>query len=167
MKLGLKKIAAMVILRHVDRFLLLKRNKAPNINMYVPVGGKLEPFEAPRAAAIRETAEETGLQIEAPRFCGTLIESSPTIYNWMSYIYIADIEDMPPPYCDEGTLEWIHIDDFLRVPTPPTDWQIYQYVLQQRPFAFCAEYDKDLNMLKMTEEIEGIVVHPSFATKKL
>lgn len=158
MKLGLKKLAAMVILRHQDRFLLLKRNKAPNIGMYVPVGGKLEPFETPRAAAIRETAEETGLQIDSIRFCGTLIESAPTTYNWLCYIYIADIEDMPPPYCDEGTLEWIAFDDFLKVPTPPTDWYIFQYVLENRPFAFSAEYDKDLKMFKMVEEIEDKVV---------
>lgn len=50
--------------------------------------------------------------------------------------------------------------------SPNTDWEIYRYVLQQRPLAFSAEYDIDLNMLKMTEEIEGIVVHPSFITKK-
>lgn len=158
MKLGLKKLAAMVILRHKDRFLLLKRNKLPNINMYVPVGGKLEPFETPRAAAIRETTEETGLDLASIRFCGTLTETSPTTYNWLSYIYIAEIEDIPPPYCDEGTLEWIAMKDFLKVPTPPTDWYIFQYVLAHRPFAFSAEFDEQLNMLKMIEEIEEKIV---------
>ena len=153
---GIKKIASMVILRHQNRFLLLKRGKAPNKGMYVPVGGKLEAFETPLRAAIRETFEETGIKINAPRFCGTLIESSPTAYNWMCYIYIAEIEDRPPPFCNEGILEWIAIDDLLKVPTPPTDWLIYKYVLEHKTFAFSAEYDKDLNLLRMVEEIEGV-----------
>ena len=35
----------MCILQQGDQFLLLKRGKEPNKGMYVPVGGKLEPFE--------------------------------------------------------------------------------------------------------------------------
>lgn len=152
---GIKKIAAMCILRHEEQFLLLKRGKSPNKGMYVPVGGKLDPFESPYKAAIRETHEEAGILLEKAKFCGTLIESSPTKYNWMCYIYIAEIDFMPPPPCNEGELEWIPIDHLLQVPTPPTDWMIYKYVLENKPFAFSAQYDEGLNMLFMDEEIEG------------
>ena len=65
--LGLKRSAAMVVLRNQGHFLLLKRRKPPNAGMYVPVGGKLEPFEDPHTAAIRETLEETGWTFE-PRY---------------------------------------------------------------------------------------------------
>lgn len=156
--IGIKKIASMVILRHNSRYLLLQRGKEPNKGMYVPVGGKIEPFETPKNAAIRETLEETGIAVNNLRFCGTLIESSPTKYNWMCYIYISEIEDMPPPYCDEGILEWIEWEDLLKVPTPPTDWLIYKYVLEGKPFAFSAEYDENLKMFRMEEEIEGKVL---------
>ncbi|MFK7935694.1 MAG: NUDIX domain-containing protein [Saprospiraceae bacterium] len=156
--LGIKKVAAMVILRHQDKFLLLKRAKSPNQGMYVPVGGKLEPFETPRAAAIRETYEETGIQLTEVKFCGTLVETSPVKYNWISYIYLAEIDDLPVPDCDEGVLEWIEKTELDRVPAPPTDTFIYEYVAQEKPFAFSATFSDDLKMLKMHDEWSGEVV---------
>ena len=60
---GIKRTAAMIVLRHGEEFLLLRRNKEPNAGCYVPVGGKLEPHERPVDAAIRETREEAGLHI--------------------------------------------------------------------------------------------------------
>ena len=44
--------------------MLLKRFKTPNKGLYTPVGGKLEPHESPLNAAIRETFEETGINVE-------------------------------------------------------------------------------------------------------
>ena len=155
---GLKKTAAMVILRHQEEFLLLKRAKMPNQGMYVPVGGKLEPYERPLAAAVRETFEETGIQVNQLKYCGVLVESSPTTYNWQCHIYLADISKVPPPPCDEGELEWIAHDQILNVPTPPTDWFIYKYLTEGRPFAMDADYDDQLNMLELREEIEGVVL---------
>lgn len=150
--LGIKKVAAMVILRHQNKYLLLKRSNAPNRGLYVPVGGKLEPFESPREAAIRETKEETGFDIEELHFCGTLVETSPIKYNWISYIYIADIADVPPPICDEGILEWIGSDQLSKVPAPPTDAFIYDYVARNKPFAFSATFNSQLEMLTMMDE---------------
>lgn len=156
--IGLKKVASMCVLKHKDKFLLLKRAKEPNKGMYVPVGGKLEPFEDQITAVLRETQEESGILLDAAKFCGTLIETSPTKYNWISYIYLAEIEDQAPPYCDEGILEWIAIKDLLKVPTPPTDWWIYKYILENKPFAFSAIYDEQLIMLQLKEEIESISI---------
>ena len=155
---GLKKTAAMVVLQCDDAFLLLKRSKEPNKNMYVPVGGKLDPYEEPRATAIRETYEETGIKVDELQFCGVLVETSPFKYNWQSYIYKSTIKHVPPPFCDEGTLEWVNQSDLLKVPTPPTDWQIYQYLLFNKPFVFNAIYDDQMNLVKMIEEIDGIEV---------
>ena len=134
--LGLKKVASMCVLKCADQFLLLKRANEPNIDKYVPVGGKLEPFENPYTAVLRETEEETGIRLASAKFCGTLIETSPVKYNWICYIYIADIPFQKPPYCDEGILEWIAIDDLLKVPTPPTDWWIYKYILDSKPVSY-------------------------------
>lgn len=53
---------------------------------------------------------------------------------------------------------WINFDDLLNVPTPKTDWYIYKYILDNKPFAFSAEYDEKLNLLSMTEEIENTVI---------
>jgi 8-oxo-dGTP diphosphatase len=153
--IGLKRTAAMVVLRHGDSFLLLKRAKSPNKGKYVPVGGKLEPFENPLNAALRETYEETGLRLNTVKYCGVLVETSPTDYNWQCNIYVAEIDFIPPPPCDEGTLEWIDFDRVPNVPTPPTDLHIYHYIMAGKPFAFDAVYDENLKLLEMREEIEG------------
>ena len=155
---GIKKIASMCILKHQHQFLLLKRANEPNQGKYVPVGGKLEPHENPYQAVLRETLEETGIKLETAKFCGLLTETSPVKYNWICYVYLAEIPYQPAPYCDEGTLEWIAIDDLLKVPTPATDWWIYKYVLANKPFVFNAEFDADLNMLWMMDDLEGKMV---------
>jgi len=151
---GHKKTAVMVVLKNNNKFLLLKRKKAPNKDKFTPVGGKLEPFENPIHTAIRETREETGLVLETVKFCGTLVESSPTKYNWICFIYLAEIADVTPPDCNEGTLEWIDFENLLKVPTPPTDWFIYKYLLKEKPFAFNATFDENLQLISLIEEIE-------------
>lgn len=152
---GLKKTATLCVLKNGEKFLLLKRLKEPNKDTYTPVGGKLDPFEGPLAAAIRETWEETGIKVDQMKYCGVLTEHSPTAYNWVSFVYLAEIDFVEPPPCNEGDLAWIHFDDLLKVPTPKTDWFIYQYLLEQKPFAFSASFDEHLNLLEMREEIEG------------
>lgn len=155
---GLKRTATLCILRHKDKFLLLKRLKEPNKDSFTPVGGKLDPFESPLKSAIRETFEETGIKVEPMKYGGILTETSPTAYNWTGYVYIADIDFIEPPFCNEGTLMWISFDDLLKVPTPKTDWYIYKYILENKAFAFSAEYDEKLNLFSMTEEIENIAI---------
>lgn len=145
----------MVILQYKTQYLLLKRAKAPNAGMYLPVGGKLEAFEDPKACAIRESKEETGIDISEPIFCGILTESSPTKYNWISYIYKAEIDYRPAPECDEGILEWIDENKLAQLPTPPTDMCIYQYVKDKQKFVINAIYDEDLNLISMREELSN------------
>jgi 8-oxo-dGTP diphosphatase len=155
---GLKRTATICILRNKDKFLLLKRLKEPHIGSFTPVGGKLDPFESPLKSAIRETFEETGIRLSEMKFYGILTESSPSEYNWTGYVYVAEIEFIPPPDCNEGTLEWIAFSNLLHVPTPKVDWHIYKYVLDNRPFAFSAEYDENLTLVSMVEEFENIKV---------
>jgi 8-oxo-dGTP diphosphatase len=155
---GLKRTATLCILKNKNAFLLLKRYKEPHKGSYTPVGGKLNPFESPLKAAMREVFEETGIKVPSLKFCGMLTESSPTEYNWTGYVYMAEIEFFAPPNCNEGVLEWIHFDELLKVPTPKTDWYIYKYMLTNKPFCFNAEYDDALNILSMEEEIEGLII---------
>lgn len=152
---GIKKAAVLCVLKNGHRFLLLKRLKEPNKNNYTPVGGKLDPFENSIDAAVRETWEETGIKVPAMKYCGVLVETSPVDYNWVSFVYLAEIDFMPAPDCNEGALEWIHFDDVLKVPTPKTDWFIYKYILENQPFSFHADFDAQLNLLQMTEAITG------------
>ena len=88
---GHKQPAVLSILKSGDKFLLLKRIKEPHVNKYSPVGGKIDPFESPIDTAVRETFEETGIRIENPKYCGVIVESSPTKYNWICFVYLSEI----------------------------------------------------------------------------
>lgn len=157
---GIKKTAVLCVLKNGRHFLLLKRLKPPNQNMFTPVGGKLDPFEDPSTAAYRETREETGIYVEAFRYCGVLVESAPNDYNWSSFVYLAEIDLIAPPPCPEGELHWIAFDEVLDVPTPTTDWFIYKYLLEGRPFMLNAIYDDKGALTSMREEIANEEVFP-------
>ena len=157
---GLKKAAVFCLMRSGGRFLLLRRAKQPNQGKYVPPGGKIDPHEKPADALVREIREETGMIISNPTFCGVLTETSPTDYNWISYIYVADTEMFDPPACDEGEFFWIDNEALTTVDTPPTDRYIYQYVAAGTPFVFSAEFDENLNMIVMIDELTKTIVYP-------
>lgn len=152
--LGIKKVAVFCILKAGDRFLLLCRSKPPHVGAYTPVGGKIDPYETPTSAVIREVREETGIDITNPIFAGTLIETAAIEYNWVSYVYYADIDFVEPPYCDEGTLHWIHRDEMHNFPTPPTDKYIYDSIMAGKKFALDAIFDEHMNMLSMVDLLD-------------
>ena len=155
MKTGHKRAAVFCIIKSGSRYLLLKRAKQPNQGKFVPVGGKIDPFEAPHDAVVREVWEETGLRISYPQFCGVLTETSPTDYNWISFIYRVDIEFVAAPPCDEGELYWIEEHELKTIETPPTDWYIYQYTAARQKFVFNAEYDDQMNLIRMVDDLSG------------
>lgn len=155
---GLKKVAVFCVLTYQDQYLLLKRNKQPNQGKFVPVGGKIDPFETPQDAVIREVFEETGLKIQAAKFCGILTETSPVDYNWVSFIYTAEIPYSEPNACDEGELHWISATQLRDLDTPATDWHIYQYIQQGQPFVLNAYFNENMVMTKMHDELSGEVI---------
>jgi 8-oxo-dGTP diphosphatase len=152
---GYKREATFVVLKHKDAFLLLKRAKDPHKDKFVPVGGKIEAYESPEDAAIRETFEETGIQLHTIQYCGTLTETSPTEYNWVSFVYAADIDKITPPSCNEGELRWIGFDDIYNVPTPTTDRIIFRKIRSNQKFALNAIYDAELNLQVLKDELSG------------
>ncbi len=152
---GIKRVAVFCIIKSGDQYLLLKRAKVPNQGKFVPVGGKIDPYESPLEAVIRETLEETGIVVTRPKFCGVLTETSPVSYNWVSFIYTVEIPWLPVPPCDEGELCWIPAEELKDLNTPPTDWHIYQYVNEGRPFVFSAVFDENLVMTSMMDELSG------------
>ncbi len=147
----------MVILRHGDQYLMLKRSKKPNLGRMVPVGGKVDPYEDPRTTAIREVKEEAGIDIEEQdlQYVGGIIESSQSSYNWICLIYLATISFIEPPICDEGELMWINTNEVKDHFLPETDPWVYDYIDHQKPFMFNAVFDDQLEIISMIEELEN------------
>lgn len=154
---GLKRPAVLCVIRHREEYLLIRREREPNRGMYVPVGGKIDAHESPRAAAIREAREEAAIHVPDVRLLGSLVETSPTDYNWWTAVYLADVPERPPLVtCAEGELAWLARDALATLPMPETDRHIYAYAERGVPFAFAAEYDANLRLLSMEEELAGL-----------
>lgn len=163
MEIGLKRAAVLCIIDDGNSFLLLKRGKEPHINKYIPIGGKIDPFETPDQAVVREVFEETGASTE-PQLSGMLIETSPDKYNWINFIYYAKTKRFTPPICNEGVLEWIDYSELSKIITPEIDTYIYQYVIKREFFYLDAHYDKDINLIFLKEEPSGKVLNNKIKT---
>lgn len=118
------------------RVLMLHRRQEPNINLYSPIGGKLDTAsgESPTQCARREILEEAGvdISIQRLRLLGIISErgylNSETgtgRTNWLLFYYRVDGPvDFEPFEMREGRLEWIEPDDVENLPLPETDRRI-------------------------------------------
>ena len=157
---GYKKAYAMVMVDNGSAFLLLKKKEGVHKGHYLPLGGHIEPFETPLQAALREVREESGITLPGAKLWGILTETSPIKFNCINYCYHATVPSDAKfiPMEDEGTLEWVPYSRLKDLPTPPTDLIMYRDVSSKRFFVYDVLYDKDLNMLRMTDEMTGQLV---------
>lgn len=150
---GLKRNAAICILRAQDQFLFLERLKAPNRGKLVPIGGKVDPYESPSDTAIREIFEESGRVVTEVKLQGVLVETSPIDYNWTSFVFLSEVPYFEPPYCNEGKLLWLSVADLAHISTPPTTLPIFEAIIQQQNFIFEAKYDSELRLLSLINHL--------------
>ncbi|HDR8180798.1 TPA: 8-oxo-dGTP diphosphatase [Bacillus thuringiensis] len=106
-------------IRKGNEILLLNRNKKPNMGMWNGVGGKIEDNETPYEGIIRETLEETGIDLPNVTYKGNVVFKS-NDEPWGSegmYVFLADLPDgvhmNTPLSTAEGLLEWKEIEWIL------------------------------------------------------
>jgi 8-oxo-dGTP diphosphatase len=148
-----------------NQLLLLHRLKEPNAGNYSPIGGKLEVAigESPHACAIREIYEESGVIVTASdiRLSGMLAEKAYSEdreqTHWLLFLFEVkrpiqhdEIENME---FEEGTLEWVHVDDVENKNIPQTDRQIIWNLVKQHRGGFFA-VDIDCSQDPFTWEIK-------------
>ena len=132
------KIAVLVYLFNSrGRMLLLKRCRSPNLNLYSPVGGKLEQAtgESPFGCALREIAEETGqrLALADIRLMGIVSEKAfEGRGHWLIFCFESlTAVDFPAHEIPEGRLEWLDPAEVNKLQIPQTDRDIIWPLVRQ------------------------------------
>lgn len=130
------KISVLIFLKNAQgKFLLLKRKKTPNQGLWSPIGGKLEMTEgeSPFECAVRETKEETGLEISSDNlhlFCMATEKAYEGTGHWLMFLYTCDLPiNELPAEMDEGSFQFYSREEIDTLPIPATDktglWSIY------------------------------------------
>ncbi len=135
-----------------SQVLVMRRNKEPNLGLWIAPGGKIEINESPHDAARREMEEETGLRVHNLIWRGFCTEVSPLPdWQWMLFIYVTrDYEGVLRPDLREGMLAWASLDDYLhRLEIPQADRIFAPRVLDAADGIFTAKfvYDADLKLV--------------------
>ena len=86
-----------------------------NGEVYISPGGKFEKCESPLECITREFYEETGLNLINPRLQG--ISYWHDVVDGIIFIYTAkDFTENLKTVSEEGTLEWIKLEDLNNIP---------------------------------------------------
>lgn len=130
------KVAVLVFIENeAGEQLLLRRAKAPNLDCWTPIGGKLETQigESPFECAARETKEETGHVITPAdlHLFGMIAEKAyEGEAHWLLFLFRCSqpIRALPPPM-DEGCFGFFNRKAIDELPLPATDrtalWPLY------------------------------------------
>lgn len=123
----------------------VKKKNDVNHDKWIGVGGKFEEGESPEDCLLREVWEETGLTLTEYRFRGLVTfvsNEAPTEYMHLFTAsgYTGMLRD-----CDEGTLEWVPIEQVESLPLWQGD-KIFLKLLrrEEKFFSLKLRYDGDI-----------------------
>ena len=134
----MKKLPETVLcyLKRDEKYLLLFRNKKENDyneGKWIGVGGRIEKGETKDEAAIRETKEETGLNIHSLKCSGEVLFVNDD-YQEMMYVYEIEDFDGDEITCDEGDLKWIPIKEIYNYPMWEGDKVFLPLLINHAPY---------------------------------
>ena len=149
-------LSVLVYVMQGEHVLVMRRNKEPNLGLWIAPGGKIEAGESPHETARREMLEETGFAVDDLRLRGFCTEVSPLPeWNWMLFIYTARFfTGVLRPDEREGDLAWLPVSTYLNaVPIPQADAIFAPRILLADDGLFQAKfiYDDDLKLVTWME----------------
>ena len=134
----------------------IKKKVDVNKGKWIGVGGHCEEGESPDECVIRETHEETGLQLHGAKARGLVTFVS---NKWeMEYMHLFTADDFEGELieCDEGELAWIPKNQIMDLPLWEGDKIFLKLLAQDVPyFQLKLEYHDD-TLLRAT--LDGKVI---------
>ncbi|WP_249872166.1 NUDIX hydrolase [Oceanobacillus saliphilus] len=126
--------AATIVLNNENEILLIK---GPSRGWEMP-GGQVEEGESLKDAAIRETKEESGIDIEIEKFCGVFQNVSGAICNTL--FLARAIGGEPTTSSESLEVGFFPVNKALEMVTWGNFRQRIEYSLNKRLHPFCIEF---------------------------
>ena len=120
-----------------DSWLMLHRVKKKNdVNhdKWIGIGGKFEPGEDALACVLRETQEETGLELQNPTYRGIVDFYCPPYPAERMHLFTASRYSGTMIECNEGELEWVPKAKVSSLPIWEGDKLFFELLAKNEPF---------------------------------
>lgn len=124
-------------IRQNGSYLMLHRIKKKNdINKdkWIGIGGKFESGESPYDCILREAMEETSLELIDPTYRGVVTFVADDNYTELMHLFTCEKFSGDLSDCNEGTLEWVKIDDVPKLPIWEGDKIFLRLISGDAPF---------------------------------
>jgi len=123
------RVGVVAIIRKGDQLLVIRRGAAvPFPHYWAPLSGRVENGETPKAAVVREVAEEVGLRVRAER-CVWECDSADDRYRLHWWLVAVEGGELTLDSREVAEARWIAPDDFSTLePVFDTDREFFREV---------------------------------------
>lgn len=130
---AIPKLIAVAVVRHGDKFLVGPRPAGvPLAGFWEFPGGKVEPFESPADAAVRECREETGLNVRV------VAEYPPADFDYShGSLHLRFFDCVIAQECDSPSLPfvWVERQRLAQLAFPPANAPLLSWLEANSPSA--------------------------------
>ncbi len=129
--------STLIYLERDGQYLMLHRTKKKNDmnhDKWLGIGGKFEEGESPEDCVIRETLEETGLQVRSLRFRGLVTFVLNDDVTEYMHLFTSNDFDGEVKDCDEGELAWVKKEEVPCLPVWEGDKLFLKELTEDRGF---------------------------------
>ncbi len=103
-------LATLLFVIDGDRVLLIRKKRGLGAGLINAPGGRLDPGETPRQAAVREVQEELGITPHSPTWGGEHRFQFRDGYSLYVHVFTSDRYDGEPTETDEAVPLWVQRD---------------------------------------------------------